>query len=183
MASKIAPRQRRINRDTKSLCDDPPSVVAGFRLSDDTGTLDMLLRGAHNTVYAGGAYVVRLLLPERWPFEAPAVEMLTPSGRFETRKRLCMSGITHHHSDQYSCLQTFSSIAVGIVSIMENDLGGLGAVLEGDEERRRLAGSSARHNKEQGLLSGMVLVGACSCDDGVDARPTKRARTAVVVEP
>lgn len=46
--------------------------------------------------FAGGVYHGKLVLPPTYPFAPPEVYMLTPSGRFETNKKICLS-ISNFH--------------------------------------------------------------------------------------
>ena len=55
-----------------------------------------LLEGPPGTPYEGGWYIGRLKFPANYPFEPPAIMMVTPSGRFKTGTRLCLSMSDFH---------------------------------------------------------------------------------------
>lgn len=44
----------------------------------------------------GGIYHGRILLPPEYPFKPPSFLMLSPTGRFETNVKICLSISSHH---------------------------------------------------------------------------------------
>lgn len=50
-----------------------------------------VMKGAADGPYAGGVYMGRLKFPPEYPWKPPSVLMCTPSGRFETGTRICLS--------------------------------------------------------------------------------------------
>jgi hypothetical protein len=54
------------------------------------------IRGAEETDFAGGIYHGRILLPPEFPFKPPHIMFLTPSGRFETNTKVCLSFSAYH---------------------------------------------------------------------------------------
>ena len=59
-----------------------------------------VLEGAPETVYEGGFYWGVLSFKANYPMSPPSVVMFTPSGRFETGKRLCLS-ISDYHPESW----------------------------------------------------------------------------------
>ncbi|KAH0575521.1 Ubiquitin-conjugating enzyme E2 [Spironucleus salmonicida] len=76
------------------------------------------VRGPLNTEYQGGAYHGQLLLPKEYPFRAPHVRMITPSGRFETNTNICFS-FTAFHPEQWSPAVGFGPIIIGLQSLFQ----------------------------------------------------------------
>jgi ubiquitin-conjugating enzyme E2 J1 len=54
------------------------------------------IRGPEDTEFAGGVYHGRIVLPSDYPFKPPGIMMLTPNGRFETHKKICLSASDFH---------------------------------------------------------------------------------------
>ena len=54
------------------------------------------IRGAEGTDFEGGVYHGRILLPTDYPFKPPNIVFLTPTGRFETGVKVCLSFSAHH---------------------------------------------------------------------------------------
>jgi ubiquitin-conjugating enzyme E2 J2 len=46
--------------------------------------------------YTNGIYHGILTFPEEYPYKPPSMTMLTPSGRFHTNKKLCLSFTDFH---------------------------------------------------------------------------------------
>lgn len=58
------------------------------------------LRGPRDTEFEGGVYHGRILLPSDYPFKPPNIMLLTPNGRFEVRKKICLS-ISAYHPEEW----------------------------------------------------------------------------------
>mmetsp|Transcript_61173 Transcript_61173/g.171121 ORF Transcript_61173/g.171121 Transcript_61173/m.171121 type:complete len:250 (+) Transcript_61173:72-821(+) len=69
------------------------------------------------TAYSGGVYWGKLVFPKEYPNKPPAIYMLTPSGRFETNVRLCLS-MSDFHPESWNPAWRIESILVGLVSFM-----------------------------------------------------------------
>ena len=52
---------------------------------------DFEVRGPAGTPFEGGLYHGRIMLPPEYPFKPPSIMLLTPSGRFEVGKKICLS--------------------------------------------------------------------------------------------
>lgn len=59
------------------------------------------------------------LQPE-YPFKPPAIMMLTPSGRFEPNRRLCLS-MSDFHPETWNPMWSVASILTGLLSFMLED--------------------------------------------------------------
>lgn len=67
--------------------------------------------------YCGGVYWGRLVFPKEYPLRPPAIYMNTPSGRFETNTRLCLS-MSDFHPESWNPSWRIESILLGLVSFM-----------------------------------------------------------------
>ena len=74
------------------------------------------LRGPLDSEYQGGAYHGKILLPKEYPFRAPHVQMITPSGRFETNVNICFS-FTAFHPETWSPAVGFGPCVIGLQSL------------------------------------------------------------------
>ena len=91
------------------------------------------LRGPPKSDYENGLYHGVVELNESYPFKPPKISFLTPSGRFEVGKDICMSFTNYHpeswqpawtsklknHNNNFNNL--VSNILHGIVSYMPID--------------------------------------------------------------
>jgi ubiquitin-conjugating enzyme E2 J1 len=58
------------------------------------------VRGPPETAFEGGFYHGRLSFPTEYPMKPPSIILLTPNGRFETNKKICLS-ISGYHPETW----------------------------------------------------------------------------------
>ena len=71
--------------------------------------------------------------------------MITPSGRFQTDTRLCLS-ISDFHPDTWNPSWTVSTILMGLTSFMNENTPTYGSIQTSVQERKALARKSKRFN-------------------------------------
>uniref|UniRef100_A0A915E992 UBC core domain-containing protein n=1 Tax=Ditylenchus dipsaci TaxID=166011 RepID=A0A915E992_9BILA len=114
----------RLRRDYLDLIKDPiPFAVAA---PDPSNWFDFhfCIFGSPDTPYEGGYYHGRIVFPSEFPFKPPTFIFLTPSGRFEISKAICLS-ISHYEPKN---TPTFGSISTTV------------------KDKQRLAKSSVEYN-------------------------------------
>ena len=127
--------------------------IAKMRVDErDMRTLYFLMKGAPDTPYEGGEYVVRMTLPESYPFEPPSMAFLTPSGRFVAGAAICTT-FSAHHPEAWSAGNTLSTLVISIASFMTDESDGLGSLRASAQERASLAASSASYNEAHGYAA------------------------------
>jgi len=95
-----------------------------------------------DTPYHGGCYHGKIIFPPEYPHAPPAIVMITPSGRLETGKRLCLS-MTDFHPESWNPAWSIETILVGLLSfVMSDNEHGYGAITATDAKRRALATES-----------------------------------------
>lgn len=101
------------------------------------------------TPYSGGVYWGKLVFPKEFPFKPPAIYMLTPSGRFETNSRLCLS-MSDFHPETWNPSWRIESILIGLVSFMLDiaEPRTTGGVHTSPARRREYAKASFDFNRE-----------------------------------
>ena len=104
-----------------------------------------LIHGPPNTPYAGGLYHGKLVFPSQYPYRPPSILMLTPSGRFKTNTRLCLS-MSDFHPETWNPLWSVSSILSGLLSFMLENTATYGSMETSEEMRRQLAAKSEDWN-------------------------------------
>jgi ubiquitin-conjugating enzyme E2 J2 len=95
MASDLC--TRRLTKELRSLQKDPiksPKIVVK---PNESNILEMhyVIEGSAGP-YKGGFYHGKLMFPKDYPLKPPSVMMLTPSGRFQPNRRLCLSMSDFH---------------------------------------------------------------------------------------
>lgn len=100
------------------------------------------VRGPPNTDFDGGVYHGRITLPPEYPMKPPSIILLTPNGRFETNKKICLS-ISGHHPESWQPSWSIRTALLAIIGFMPTHANGaIGALDYSPEERQALAKKS-----------------------------------------
>jgi len=105
-----------------------------------------VISGPTGTPYEGGLYLGKIKFPPEYPFKPPSILMITPNGRFETNKRLCLS-MSDYHPETWDPLWSVGSILNGLLSFMLENTPTLGSLKTSESEKRRLATISLEFNQ------------------------------------
>jgi len=103
------------------------------------------IQGPPGSPFEGGEYMGKLKFPEQYPFKPPAIFMLTPNGRFETDRRLCLS-MSDYHPESWCPAWSVATIVKGVLSFMLENEQTTGAIVTSDEKKRELAKASHAWN-------------------------------------
>ena len=147
MASKIA--ARRLNKELEAMRkeqrDDPVIRVA----PDEKNILNIhyVIEGSPGTPYENGIYHGKLVFPPEYPMKPPSVLMLTPNGRFQTNRRLCLS-MSDFHPETWNPIWSIDKILMGLYSFMLDTEITTGAIESSDEDKRAFAAKSLAWNAE-----------------------------------
>jgi ubiquitin-protein ligase len=89
---------RRLTKELRALAKDPIKSPKITVAPNEANILEMhyVIEGSDNTPYAGGIYHGKLIFPKDYPLKPPSVLMLTPNGRFQPNRRLCLSMSDFH---------------------------------------------------------------------------------------
>jgi ubiquitin-conjugating enzyme E2 J1 len=94
------------------------------------------------SAYDGGVYHGRILLPPQYPLRPPAFRFLTPTGRFEVNREICLS-ISGHHEETWQPAWGVRTALVAIRSFMDTDAKGqIGGIECSKEAREKMAKES-----------------------------------------
>lgn len=139
---------RRIQKEFKDMQERKSAYVYAEPTSDDMFLWHFTIRGTINSDYEGGLYHGLIELPSQYPFKPPKIMLLTPSGRFEVKKDICMS-FTDYHPESWQPAWTISNILHGIVSYMpvDEDMA-IGAVKVSSADRKKIAKYSHNYKCE-----------------------------------
>ena len=106
---------------------------------DDIFEWHFAIMGAEGSEFEGGIYHGRILLPPEYPFKPPSFMLLTPSGRFETMTKICLS-ITQHHPEHWQPSWSVRTALLAVRAFMPTPAdGAVGSLEFTPDERRSLA--------------------------------------------
>ncbi|GAB1517790.1 hypothetical protein RhiTH_000840 [Rhizoctonia solani] len=131
---------KRILQEAKELMNDPSHEYSAGPLEEWHATL----RGAPDTEFEGGLYHCRILLPAEYPFRPPSIMVLTPNGRFELNKKICIS-FTNYHEELWQPAWGVRTAIIGLQGFFPHKgeaAVGVGALEYPIPERKRLAALS-----------------------------------------
>ena len=138
---------QRLQKELRLLAKDPlPSIIA----RPDTKNIlvwHYVLEGDASSEYAGGTYHGKITFPSQYPFRPPAIVMVTPSGRFQSNTRLCLS-MSDYHPETWNPSWSVASILTGLQSFFYQNTATTGSVTCSKRERRTLASASAAFNEK-----------------------------------
>ncbi|RKP24308.1 ubiquitin-conjugating enzyme/RWD-like protein, partial [Syncephalis pseudoplumigaleata] len=139
---------RRLLQEVRELQQDPSDAFIAYPLEDNLFEWHFTIRGTHGTAFEGGRQVAgrearlyhgRLLLPTDYPFKPPNIILLTPNGRFELHKKICLS-ITGYHPEYWQPAWGVRTAMLALISFLPTKgEGAIGALDYTDEERRAIA--------------------------------------------
>jgi len=132
---------KRIMQEAKELSRDPSTEYTAAPLEDNLFDWHCTLRGPPGTEFEGGLYHFRIVLPAEYPFKAPSLMILTPSGRFEVNTKICIS-FTNYHEELWQPAWGVRTAIVGLQGFFPlkgTAAVGVGSLEAPASERRRLA--------------------------------------------
>jgi len=138
-----SPAVKRLMREAQEL-HQPTADYYAQPLEDNLFEWHFTVRGPDDSAFEGGVYHGRILLPAEYPMKPPSIILLTPNGRFETNKKICLS-ISGHHPESWRPSWSIRTALMAIIGFLPTPGHGAIAALEyNDEERRKLAVASLR---------------------------------------
>ncbi|KAG9406303.1 Ubiquitin-conjugating enzyme E2 J1 [Aphanomyces cochlioides] len=133
---------KRIRADVREMMTDPSDQYFAAPLEDNMFDWHFTIRGPRDTPFEGGVYHGRILLPADYPFKPPNIILLTPNGRFEVKKKICLS-ISAYHPEHWQPAWGVRLILEALISFMPTKgEGAIGALDFTADERKALAKES-----------------------------------------
>ncbi|KAJ5611797.1 Ubiquitin-conjugating enzyme [Penicillium herquei] len=132
-----SPSTKRLLKESTDLHKNPSPYFTASPIND-TNLHDwhFTLTGPPSTPYSTGLYHGRITFPPTYPLRPPSFRFLTPSGRFEVNREICLS-ISGHHEETW---QPAWGVRTALLAIRSEIMGGesKGQVggMEGTEEVR-----------------------------------------------
>jgi len=138
--SRFSPAQKRIMKEAKELA-KPTDQYAAAPLEDNIFEWHFTIQGGPDTAFQGGRYHGRIMLPAEYPMKPPDFMFLTPNGRFEVGKKICLT-ISAHHPESWQPSWSIRTVMLALISFLPTQSDGIGSLDYTDPERRALAAKS-----------------------------------------
>ncbi|KAF2628592.1 UBC-like protein [Macroventuria anomochaeta] len=139
------PTIKRILKEASELSISPSPDYHAEPLEDNIFEWHFTIKGPESpSAYAGGIYHGRIILPPQYPLRPPNFRFLTPTGRFEVNREICLS-ISGHHEETWQPAWGVRTALVAIRSFMDTDAKGqLGGIECSKDARERMARDSGK---------------------------------------
>ncbi|SPC67656.1 probable UBC6 - E2 ubiquitin-conjugating enzyme [Ustilago sp. UG-2017b] len=135
---------KRILSEARELGSDDSDLYTASPLEDNIFEWHFTLRGPANTEFASGLYHGRILLPAEYPMRPPNLMLLTPNGRWEPKKKICLT-FTGFHEEMWQPAWGIRTALLGLQTFMTakaEAAAGIGALDYPVQARERLARQS-----------------------------------------
>ena len=138
--STRSPTIKRILKEASELASQPSPDYHAAPLENDLFEWHFTIKGPPApSPFENGIYHGRIVLPPAYPLKPPSFRFLTPTGRFEVNREICLS-ISGHHEETWQPAWGIRTALVAIRSFMDTDAKGqLGGMDASEEVRRRFA--------------------------------------------
>lgn len=135
------PAVKRLMREAIELKDSTDQYAAQ-PLEDNLFEWHFTFRGPTDSDFKDGIYHGRITLPPEYPMKPPSIMLLTPNGRFELNKKICLS-ISGYHPESWQPSWSIRTAILAIIGFMPTKgEGAIGALDYTTEERQTLAKKS-----------------------------------------
>ncbi|KAF9869458.1 ubiquitin-conjugating enzyme [Colletotrichum karsti] len=152
---------RHLVREAQELSNSPSPDYTAAPLESDLFEWHFTFRGPPNSSYSDGIYHGRIVLPPTYPLRPPSFRFLTPSGRFETNREICLS-ISGHHEETWQPAWGVRTALVALRSFMETDpRGQLGGLETSDAVRKRHAAASHMFKCQTCAKTNLEIIQEC----------------------
>ncbi len=139
--------KKRLLGDMKLLKKDPLEFIDVSPDDKDMLTWYFLIKGPESSDYKNGYFIGKIMHNPEYPSKPPDFMMLTPNGRFDIGKKICLSN-TGFHSNEWSPMWTIHATLIGFLSIMLDDKEhGISHIHYSKGEREAYASNSIEYNK------------------------------------
>ncbi|XP_035385106.1 ubiquitin-conjugating enzyme E2 J1 [Electrophorus electricus] len=136
-----SPAVKRLMKEAAELR-EPTEHYHAQPLEDNLFEWHFSVRGPPDSDFDGGIYHGRIVLPPEYPMKPPSIILLTPNGRFEVGKKICLS-ISGHHPETWQPSWSIRTALIAIIGFMPTKgEGAIGSLDYTPEERRALAKKS-----------------------------------------
>ncbi|KAL5103003.1 Ubiquitin-conjugating enzyme E2 J1 [Taenia crassiceps] len=136
-----SPAVKRLMREAQELS-QPTELYYAQPLEDNLFEWHFTIRGPEGSEFEGGIYHGQISLPTEYPMKPPNIMLLTPNGRFEQYRQICLS-ISGYHPETWCPSWSIRTALLAIIGFMPTSgAGAIGSMSVSAEERRKLAASS-----------------------------------------
>ena len=126
------PAVKRILREAREIAEATPTPDFDAKpLDGNLFEWHFSIRGPAGTAFDGGVYHGKIMLPAEYPFKPPSITLLTPNGRFEVGKKICLS-VSAHHPEHWQPAWDIRTIITALIAFFPTKVRGTWCTTTGD---------------------------------------------------
>lgn len=141
-------QKKRFDNEKKLLLKEPLHYSTAYPDENDPLIWYFIIYGQQNSHYYGGKFIGKITHSKKYPVEPPSYQMLTPNGRFEVNKDICLTN-SNYHKGEWSSTWNIKTILIAFNSIFyADDTTGISHILKTEAERNKFSIESDEYNKK-----------------------------------
>jgi ubiquitin-protein ligase len=139
-------QKKKFANEQKLLKNEPMHYITSYPDEESPLTWYFIIKGQIDTEYQNGEYIGKIVHSPKYPAEPPDYYMLTPNGRFEVNKKICLSN-SSYHKGEWTSAWNIKTILIAFYSIFLDDKDtGISHIKKTAAERKVFADSSIEYN-------------------------------------
>lgn len=141
-------QKKRLSNEQKLIEREPLHYSTAYPDASNPLIWYCLIVGQKGTPYYGGHYIYKVVHSPKYPAEPPDYYFLTPSGRYEINRKICLSN-SSFHKGEWSSTWNIKTILISFYSIfLDEKEHGIAHILESVNQRKKYAIESIAYNKK-----------------------------------
>ena len=113
---------KRINGEIKQFLREQPDKIKIYPNPDNILEIFFIIEGDSDTSFKDGQYIGKLVHNSCYPMKAPDYYMLTPNGRFEINKKICLTNSAYHQGNWAPAAWNLLTLLNGFYSIWHSNI-------------------------------------------------------------
>lgn len=113
---------KRINGEIKQFLKSPPDNIKIYPNPDNILEIYFLIKGLDDSPFKDGEYVCKLMHHPQYPMKAPDYYVLTPNGRFDINKKICLTNSAYHQGEWAPAAWNLLTLLNGFHSIWHSTI-------------------------------------------------------------
>lgn len=138
--------EKRLKQELKDLIKNKLEFAQAIQDDTNRFVFYFLLKGDKDTDYKNGYYIGKIMLPESYPLKPGDFMMLTPSGRFTTNSKICLTN-SGYHASNWTPIWSIRNMMIGFSSIFHSDNEhGISHINDTSMNKKKMANESVTFN-------------------------------------
>lgn len=142
---------KRINGEIKQFVKNKNENISIYPNPDNILEIYFKIKGLQNSNFENGEYICKLVHHPQYPLKAPDYYVLTPNGRFEINRKICLTNSAYHQGDWAPAAWNLLTLLNGFHNIWHSEIKedkiGIGHLRLNDDTIKEFAKNSIEFNK------------------------------------